>query len=251
MKTIQEAIQNVALSQDYAYMVQRPNMLGLIFKKLFELYCRILFTVYCPLKIIGQQNLPTTSFILCSNHCSHLDSGALMVASGLSFKKCGMLAAKEYFFENKIRKAFLNLLMNLIPIDRKINHNELIQCLAACKRFVDKGGRNIIFYPEGTRSLTGEIQTVKHGPALFATELQLPIVPAYIKGTYEAWPKGKIFMKPKKIYAIIGDPIYPAQYTNQNGGLSKKQIYSHVSKELEKRIHELRECHLNGRYPSC
>jgi hypothetical protein len=68
--------------------------------------------------------------------------------------------------------------MNIIPIDRKIKHNDLMQCLAACKHFVDQGGRNIIFYPEGTRSLTGEIQTVKNGPALFATELQLPIVPA-------------------------------------------------------------------------
>lgn len=251
MDTILEAIQNVALSQDYAYMAQRPTRLGLIFKKLFELYCRILFTVYCPLRIIGHQNFPTTSFILCSNHCSHLDSGALMIASGLSFKKCGMIAAKEYFFDNKIRKVFLNLLMNLIPIDRKIKHKELIQCLAACKRFVDKGGRNIIFYPEGTRSLTGEIQKVKIGPALFATELQLPIVPAYIKGTYEAWPKGKIFMKPKKIYAIIGEPIYPAQYANQNGGIAKKQIYKDVSKELEKRIHGLREYCLNGRCASC
>ena len=173
-----------------------------------------------------------------------------MIASGLSFKECGMIAAKEYFFDHKIRKVFLNLLMNLIPIDRKIKHNELIQCLAACKRFVDEGGRSIIFYPEGTRSLTGEIQTLKHGPALFATELQLPIVPAYIKGTYEAWPKGKLLMKPKKIYAIIGDPIYPAQYTNQNGDISKKQIYDQISKELKKRIHGLRERCLNGRYPS-
>jgi len=251
LKTIQKVIQKVALSQNDADMVQRQSMLSGILKKLFELYCRILFSVYCPLKIIGQQNFPTTSFILCSNHCSHLDSGALMIASGLSFKKCSMIAAKEYFFDNKIRRVFLNLLMNLIPIDRRIKHNELIQCLAACKRFVDKGGRTIIFYPEGTRSLSGEIQTLKHGPALFATELQLPIVPAYIKGTYEAWPKGKIFMKPKKIYAIIGDPIYPTQCANHNGSISKKKIYNEVSKELEKRIHELRECHLNGRYPSC
>ena len=250
MRTIQEAIQNVALSRDYAHLVQRPTRRGLIFKKLFELYCRILFTVYCPLRIIGRQNFPTTSFILCSNHCSHLDSGALMIASGLSFKECGMIAAKEYFFDNKLRKVLLNLLMNLIPIDRKIKHNELVQCLAACKRFVDEGGRSIIFYPEGTRSLTGEIQTLKLGPALFATELQLPIVPAYIKGTYEAWPKGKLLMKPKKIYAIIGDPIYPAQYTNQNGDISKKQIYDQISKELKKRIHGLRERCLNGRYPS-
>lgn len=240
----------MALSQDCAYMSQRPTKLGLIFKKLFEFYCRILFTVYCPLKIRGQQNFPPTSFILCSNHCSHLDSGALMVASGLSFKKCGMIAAKEYFFDNKLRKVFLNLLMNLIPIDRKIKHNELIQCLAACKRFIDQGGRSIIFYPEGTRSLTGKIQALKNGPALFATELQLPIVPAYINGTYEAWPKGKIFMKPKRIYAIIGEPIYPAQYASQNGPISKKQIYNEVSKELEKRIHGLRECWHNGRYAS-
>ena len=47
-----------------------------------------------------------------------MDSAALMYASDLGFSQFGMVAAKDYFFENKKRKNSLPLLMNLIPADR-------------------------------------------------------------------------------------------------------------------------------------
>ena len=247
MATFQQAIQEVALQPDYAYLARRPSLLNRIFKKLFEFYCHTLFTIYCPLKISGRQNLPDSAFLFCSNHCSHLDSGVLLLSSGLPFKKCGMIAAKEYFFENKTRRSALNLLMNLIPIDRKITHNELLQCLAACKHFVQNGGRNLIFYPEGTRSRTGQMQKFKLGPALFATELQLPIVPAYINGTFEAWPKGRVLMKPTKLHALIGDPIYPQQLTENDNAVSKKRIYRKIAAELETSVHALRNRYFEQR----
>lgn len=241
MPSVQNAMQRTALSSNYSHFERRPNVINRLFKKLFEIYCRVLFAVYCPLKVTGRQNLPKTAFIICSNHCSHLDSGVLMLASGLAFHHCGMIAAKEYFFENKLRKFFLNLLMNLIPIDRKITRNELIQSLAACTSFMKNGGRNIIFYPEGTRSLTGKMQAFKNGPALFATELCLPVVPAYIDGTFGAWPKGRVWMKPNRIHAIIGKPIDPQKYIAANQGKPKKHIYRIVAQELEQRVRELKE----------
>ena len=62
--------------------------------RIFEIYCKTVFKVYCPLKIVGQERLPKSRYLLCSNHQSHMDSGVLMAATGKPFSKCGMVAAK-------------------------------------------------------------------------------------------------------------------------------------------------------------
>ncbi|MCH8012842.1 MAG: 1-acyl-sn-glycerol-3-phosphate acyltransferase [Candidatus Marinimicrobia bacterium] len=245
MKTIREALQNTTLGPEYSYLLEQPSLLGRFIKKLFEIFCKVVFTFYCPVKVEGRENIPESSFILCSNHCSHMDSGVLMVASGLPFKNFGMMAAKEYFFDNKIRRISLNLLMHLIPIDRKTNHVTIVKSLAACRDFTKNGNRNIIIYPEGTRSITGKIGKFKKGLAMVATELGLPVVPVYINGTHDAYPKGNYFMKPKKIYATIGQPIYPNDYVKKNGGNSNKQVYNSMIEEIEKRVHELKENQTN------
>ncbi|OGU70354.1 MAG: hypothetical protein A2V93_11380 [Ignavibacteria bacterium RBG_16_34_14] len=164
-----------------------------------------------------------------------------MVASGLPFKNFAMMAAKDYFFDNDKRKYYLNLLMNLIPIDRDSDRKSMINYLAACREFTRAGNRNLIIYPEGTRSLTGKIQPFKKGPAMISAELGLPIVPALIKGSFNAWPKGKIFMRPSRITIRIGKPILPNDYIcNGDREGNNFQAYKKITEELEKRVHELK-----------
>ena len=243
MKTIQEALRNARLGPEYAYLLKPPSLAGRFFKKLFELFCKSVFIIYCPLEVEGRENLPSTSFIFCSNHCSHMDSGVLMGASGQPFMKFGMMAAKEYFFANRIRRVTLLLLMNLIPIDRKTNHVTIIQSLAACRDFMNNGNRNIIIYPEGTRSMSGEMARFKKGPAMIGTELDIPLVPVYISGTYDAMPKGSRFIRPARICVKIGEPLYPAAFrhgpaVDQD---SNKEVYAEITRELELRVHKLKE----------
>ena len=241
MKTIQEALQHAKLGPEYSYLLERPSLPGRFIKKLFEIFCKTVFISYCPLTVEGRENIPDSSFIFCSNHSSHMDSGVLMGASGLPFKQFGMMAAKEYFFGNKIRRITLNLLMNLIPIDRKTNHVAIVQSLAACREFTRNGNRNIIIYPEGTRSITGNMAKFKKGPAMIATELGIPIVPAYIDGTFQAMRKGSKFIKPHKLHVVIGNAIDPTDYYGQIDPGSHKQIYDRITAALENSIHQLKE----------
>lgn len=239
MKTIQEALQNARLGPEYSYLLDPPSRPGRFIKKLFELFCKTVFISYCPLTVTGRENIPATSFIFCSNHSSHMDSGVLMGASGLPFRQFGMLAAKEYFFGHAVRRILLNLLMNLIPIDRKTNHVTLVESLAACREFVRNGNRNIIVYPEGTRSVSGKIGKFKKGPAMIATELGIPIVPAYIRGTYAAMPKGGRFIKPRRLHVCIGRPIDPGAYLGDAASGSHKHVYDRITEDLERSIHQL------------
>lgn len=239
MKTIQEALQHAQLGPEYSYLIKQPSLAGRFIKKLFEIFCKTVFVSYCPLTVEGKSNIPATSFIFCSNHCSHMDSGVLMGASGMPFKQFGMMAAKEYFFSNTIRRVLLNLLMNLIPIDRKTNHVTIVESLAACREFIRNGNRNIIIYPEGTRSMTGKMGKFKKGPAMIATELGIKLVPAYISGTYKAMPKGSRFIKPAGIHVRIGRSIDPSEYIDRENSGSRKHVYYLITKELEKRVHQL------------
>lgn len=241
MNPISSELENAVVPPEYSHVLKKPSFLSKLIKKIFEIYCKILFTVYCPLKVIGRENVPrTSSFIFCSNHNSHMDSGILMVASGLPFKNFAMMAAKDYFFDNDKRKYYLNLLMNLIPIDREADRKSIIDYLATCREFTKNGNRSLIIYPEGTRSKTGRIQSFKKGPAMISAEIHVPIVPAYITGTYNAWPKGKIFMKPSRVTIRIGKPISPDNFICNDREVNNFQAYRKITEELEKRVHELK-----------
>lgn len=241
MSSIHSGLDSITIPEEYSHVLKETPLSVKVIKKIFEVYCKILFTVYCPLKIIGRENIPkSASFIFCSNHNSHMDSGILMVASGLPFKNFAMIAAKDYFFDNTKRN-YLNLLMNLIPIERNADKKSILNYLAACREFTKSGNRSIIVYPEGTRSLNGKLQPFKKGPAMISAELNLPIVPAYIEGSFKAWPKGKVFMKPAKLKIIIGEPIYPEKYIcKENPDENNFIAYKKITEELTNRIWELK-----------
>ncbi len=214
-------------------------------RKFFELYCRLVFTFYTPLKVVGKENLPKSSFIICSNHSSHMDT-AILGVSTIGFNNLAMMAAKDYWFDNKVRKFFFNIFLNLIPIERvniqkkpgeKMGINQTIKY---CKEFLDQGNRAILIYPEGTRTRTGEIQTFKEGIALFASKLEVPIVPAYINGTFKAWKKGTKFIKPKKITTYIGEPLEFEEIIKIKKNNSKG-FFKAIALEIEQRVKKLKE----------
>ena len=78
MNTIQSELESAVLSPEYFYILEKPSLLSRAIKKIFEIYCKILFKIYCPLKVKGKENIPGSSFIFCSNHNSHMDSGVLI-----------------------------------------------------------------------------------------------------------------------------------------------------------------------------
>ena len=51
-------------------------------------------------------------------------------------------------------------------------------------------GQSVIIFPEGARSTDGTLQPLRQGIGLLATQLRVPIVPAYIDGAHEILPKG-------------------------------------------------------------
>ena len=242
MKSFRDALENYQLDPKYDYLYRRRSISGRLVKSAFELYCRLFFRVYCPLKIEGRDRLPASPYILCGNHNSHMDSALLMLAAGTGFHGFAMTAAKDYFFNNASRRFFLNLFMNLIPIERKFSHESFVEYLAATRAFLDVGDRNLIIYPEGTRSLDGKMGRFKRGPAVVAVELGIPIVPACIEGSHRCWPKGKGFIRPGGVKVTIGEPVYPdsaAVAASADSPSAPFDEYRRLIAEVETRVGEL------------
>ena len=220
----------------YSYLIGKQSIFFRFWKKIFYYYCNTVFSLYTPVKISGRENLPSESAIFCSNHNSHMDVALISSAAGKSFNHFGMLAAIDYWFDSRIKKILTNFVMNLIPIARKSSAKDgsisFQDTIALCSRFMDYGNRNIVIFPEGSRGEPDKIKPFRNGAARFSLALNKPIVPIFIYGSFRAWPRGKIFMRPCRITINILEPIYPNDYISEDKAddLIAKEITSHLEK---------------------
>ena len=220
----------------YSYLIGKQSIFFRFWKKIFYYYCNTIFSLYTPVKINGRENLPLESAIFCSNHNSHMDVALISSAAGKSFNHFGMLAAIDYWFDSRIKKILTNFVMNLIPIARKTSAKDdsisFQDTIALCKSFMDYGNRNIVIFPEGSRGEPDQIKPFRNGAARFSLALNKPIVPIFIHGSFRAWPRGKVFMRPCRITINILEPMYPNDYISEDKAddLIAKEITGHLEK---------------------
>jgi 1-acyl-sn-glycerol-3-phosphate acyltransferase len=208
------------------------------FAKPFEVFCKTVFKMYCPLSVFGRENLPEPPFLICSNHASHMDSAMLMRATDYPFNKIGLIAAKDYFFDQSNR-FYIHFLLNLVPIARGTGARALKDSITACRSFLESGGYALIIYPEGTRSLNGKIARFKEGAAMLSHDLDLPIVPACVIGSDLSLPKGAYMIRPHKLGVRFGKSFKVSDWLAFDEKDDRKAVfnaYREATAELEKRV---------------
>jgi len=183
---------------------------------------KIFLKLYFRIKSEGNDKLPDGPFILAPNHQSFFDG--LFVAVFLKNK----LMRKTYFYakEQHVRKGWVKFIAdrhNVIVMDINKDLKQSLQKMAA----VLQKGKNIIIFPEGTRTISGNLGNYKKTFAILSRELNVPVVPIAIKGAFEALPKGSIFPRPfKKINIKFLDPVYPKDHSTYESLRSK--VYEKV-----------------------
>ncbi|MBW6491718.1 MAG: AMP-binding protein [Lentimicrobium sp.] len=166
---------------------------------------RIFFHLFFRYRVKGNENIPEGPFILAPNHQSSFDG--MFVAAYLTNQQM----KRTYFYakEKHIRKRWLKFLAsrnNIIIVDLNKDLKESIQKMAE----VLKQNRSLIIFPEGTRTVTGEMGEFKKTFAILASELKIPIVPVAISGAFKALPKGSYFPRLwTKISIDFLKPVYP------------------------------------------
>jgi long-chain acyl-CoA synthetase len=190
----------------------------------------LFFKLFFRFKGEGASNIPNEPCIIVPNHQSFLD--ALFVASFLKYTQM----RKTFFYakEKHIRNPFLKFLANrnnIIIMDLNHNLKESIQKMAE----VLKKEKNLIIFPEGTRTRDGKLGDFKKTFAILSRELNVPIVPVSIHGAYEAMPRGRIFPVPfRRIFVEFMKPIYPGNFS-----------YDDLSDKVRENIQQKLEAHGN------
>jgi long-chain acyl-CoA synthetase len=173
--------------------------------KAFVSVSKLFFSVYFRIKGEGKENIPEGPVIIAPNHQSFFDS--LFVTAFLKGKQL----KNTYFYakEKHVKKRWLKFLANrhnIIVMDLNKDLKLSIQKLGELL----KQKKNLIIFPEGTRTKDGKLGNFKKTFAILSKELKIPIVPVSIKGAYEALPKGAKFPRPfKKIKVKFLPPIRP------------------------------------------
>jgi 1-acyl-sn-glycerol-3-phosphate acyltransferase/long-chain acyl-CoA synthetase len=208
-------------------------LLARIVRPVFEKTAGMVLRHWSRLSVEGRENLPALPFIICSNHTSHMDSVALIVAAGVPFDRFGLLAATDYFFQRPLAFAVFSSLLSIIPIDRASSPSSLAGTLSLCRRFTEDGGHGLVIFPEGTRSRTGALGPFKGGAAFFAANLELPVIPALIEGSQAAFPVGALLPRRCSVQVKFAPPLFPS-------GPSGKKERERLLNEMRERILSLK-----------
>jgi 1-acyl-sn-glycerol-3-phosphate acyltransferase len=158
-------------------------------------------------RVRGRENLPAggESFVMVANHSSHLDALCLLAALPMNrIHTAYPAAAADYFFRNVPLGALSGLFINAMPFSRK---GKVRQTLDACRQILAGEGNVLILFPEGTRTISGAMGRFKGGVGELVAGTPVPVVPCYLDGAFDAWPKGRIIPLPRRLTLRIGRPM--------------------------------------------
>ncbi|HTM18871.1 MAG TPA: lysophospholipid acyltransferase family protein, partial [Kofleriaceae bacterium] len=196
------------------------------------IYERVLDT-----KVHGRAYVPPFGgYIVAANHSSHLDTGLVKHALGDSGDQLVALAAKDYFFEDPVRRAYFENFTNLVPMER---YGSLRESLRLAGEVV-RDGWILLIFPEGTRSDTGVMADFKPSLGFLALHNKCGILPMYLAGNYDAMPKGSYVPRPgKKVAAHIGPFVPYEKLVAMTQGMSRSESYRVIAAHVEKVVRGL------------
>jgi len=189
--------------------------------------CSILAHTLFRLRVIGRENFNVEGpAIIAANHQSYLDPPLI----GVAYPGELHYLARNTLFKRRLFNWILTE-VNAIPVDRDRGD---VGALRAVLKLLKDGHRTVIF-PEGTRTLTGQIQNARPGIGMIVAKTLVPVIPARIFGSFESWPKNGKF-KPRPITVIVGKPI---RFTSGDVASGEREIYQKISERILSEIVKL------------
>lgn len=174
------------------------------------------YTIGIKEDISGRENLPPHPYLIVSKHQSAWET----LAYNYIFPKCVFVLKKELMyipiFGWYLRHA------GMIPLDRKTSKGVKDMLKIAKQRIQE--GRNVVIFPEGTRTKPGTKNPYKRGVYLLYKTLKVPVVPIALNSGI-CWPRNTVIKHPGTIKAQILKPIPP--------GLNEQEFMKTIEAEIE------------------
>ena len=160
--------------------------------------------------VIGRENIdPEQSYVIVSNHQSQFDIFVLYGWLDVDFK---------WVMKKELRKVpvlgYACDKLGHIYIDRSKTASAVASLSDAKNKIV--GGTSVIFFPEGTRSVSGEMGEFKKGAFMMALDLGLPILPVSMIDTRKILPSKSLALLPGRAKMVIHRPVPVEEYDPAN-----------------------------------
>lgn len=174
------------------------------------------------------QNLRGPLLIVC-NHTSHFDTPVLLMHLPFRLREEVCPVAMWEYFTVKGKRPFKQFLMNrlydisgiavnLIPFPQTAGFGQSMKYAGS---LVDKGF-SILVFPEGARTLDGNIHAFKDGVGMMAVNYKIPILPVKVSGLWETLPRGKFWPRLHPSTISFGAPF-----------MVKSDDYREAAREIE------------------
>ena len=188
----------------------------------------ILRTLLIPIKVEGREHLEKDqSYVFVANHQGAFDIFLIYGYLGRNFK---------WMMKYQLRKipfvGYACEKSHQIFVDKR--GPSKIRKTYEDAREILKEGYSVTVFPEGARTFTGHMGSFKKGAFALADELQLPVVPLTINGSFDILPrmKGFNFVDWHPLSLTIHQPIYPIGQGQQNVDATLRQSYDSVMSAL-------------------
>ncbi|MDP6685343.1 MAG: lysophospholipid acyltransferase family protein [Candidatus Omnitrophota bacterium] len=194
-----------------------------------RLLAKLVFKVLFNLKIFGRRNFPKEGpIIVASNHASFIDP----VAIGIGASRKMYFMARGSLFRSRFFGKYLRLI-NTFPV--KLKGGDINAFKMTLGKLKDK--RAVLIFPEGTRSVDGNLQKPHSGIGFLQVASGASILPCYVKGSEEALPKGVKLPRFKRVSVHFGKQM---RFDDRVSG-HKKEKYTAIAREVMKEIGKLKE----------
>lgn len=192
--------------------------------QLFKNIARGLFNY----RVIGKERLQVEggALIVC-NHASFIDPPIV----GVAFDEEIYFLARKSLMSNPIAKS-IYLAWNSVPVDQdRPDMTSLKNIIKLLKQ-----GKKVLIFPEGERTLDGEMKTGEPGVGLIVSKAGVPVIPVRLFGAREALPRSGAFMQPAEVTLVVGEQWHfdASKYTETG-----KDLYKKISQDLMEEIAQL------------
>jgi long-chain acyl-CoA synthetase len=215
-----------------------PAALAALGRKVLGAGQRALYQDLYGARVVGEAFVPhDRNVLVVANHSSHLDMGLVKVAMGEEGGRLSALAAKDYFFDTPVKRAYFENFTNLIPMERE---GALKASLRAAGEALRRGYHLLIF-PEGTRSRDGEMGAFFPTAGYLALQNGVDVLPVHLAGTFEALPPGSTLPRKADLEVRFGQVIRVEDLRKRTAGLQRSDAYKAATDVMEQAVRALRE----------
>ena len=183
---------------------------------------KLLARIFLRLRVVHRERMINHGpVILAANHQSYFDRP---LAGSVSGRAIYFLARRTLL--NGAVLGWLLPKLNVVPVDSEGGKDRT--ALKALIRIL-RAGEGTLVFPEGQRTVDGNLQPAQPGLGLVIARTLAPVVPMRIFGAYEAWPIHEKWPRLGRVTIIVGEPIYFTQQDVEAGG---KELYQRLSQRV-------------------